>query len=145
MVALTTSFQSAEGTKSGPAATTRRLQELLRFAGLMLSAGDTTFRVRRSMGEVAAVLGLESLSVQVGARNLVASGSRNGETVTLVRDVAIPSVNTERIGVLEELARCMPFDMPASEFGAQLDPIENAPPRYTVSQIAAAVGAACLP
>ena len=143
MVALTKSFKSAEGTNASPAATTRRLQELLRFGDLMLSAGETTFRVRRTMAEVACVLGLELSSVQIGARNLVASGSCNGETATLVRDVANPSVNTERVGLLEALVRWIPYDMPASEFGAQLDPIEKAPPRYTVPQIAAAVGAAC--
>ena len=128
---------------AAPAVTTRRLQELLRFGSLMLSAGESAFRVRRSMGAIACGLGLESLSVQVGARNLVASGCRNGETVTLVRDIEIPSVNTERIGALEALARCIPFEMTASEFGTQLESIENAPPRYSVSQIAVAVGAAC--
>ena len=84
--------------------TTRRLQELLRFGSLMLSAGETAFRVRRSMGVIACGLGFESLSVQLGARNLVASGCRNGETATLVCDVEMPSVNTERIGALEALS-----------------------------------------
>jgi Putative threonine/serine exporter len=98
VVALTTSFQSADGTNASSAATTRSLQELLRFGGLMLSSGETAFRVRRSMGVIASGLGFEWLSVQLGARNLVASGCRNGETATLVRDVDIPSVNTERIG-----------------------------------------------
>ena len=73
------------------AVTTRRLEELLRFGGLMLSAGETAFRVRRSMGVIACGLGFESLSVQLGARNLVASGCRDGETATLVRDVDMPS------------------------------------------------------
>ncbi|HEY6045264.1 MAG TPA: threonine/serine exporter family protein, partial [Pyrinomonadaceae bacterium] len=129
-----------------PAVTTRRLQELLRFGGLMLSAGETAFRVRRSMGAIAWGLGFESLSVQLGARNLVASGCRNRETATLVCDVEIPSVNTERIGALEaieELASCIPLEMIASEFPIQLASIENASPRYSISQIAPAVGAAC--
>ena len=46
--------------KAAPAGTTRRLQELLRFGGLMLSAGETAFRVRRSMGAIACGLGFES-------------------------------------------------------------------------------------
>lgn len=123
--------------------TTRRVQELLRFGGLMLSAGETAFRVRRSMGAIACGLGFESLSVQLGARNLVASGCCNGETATLVRDIEIPSVNTERIGALEALARCFPLEMTAREFATQLASIENAPPRYSISQTAAAVCAAC--
>lgn len=128
---------------SAAGVTIRRLQELLRFGGLMLSAGETAFRVRRSMGAIACGLGFESLSVQLGARNLVVTGSRNGETATLVRDVGIPSVNTERIGALEALARCIPLEMTAHEFATQLASIENAPPRYSISQTAAAVGAAC--
>ena len=146
MVALITSFQPADGTNAAPAVTTRRLQELLRFGSLMLSAGETAFRVRRSMGVIAYGLGFEWLSVQLGARNLVASGCRNGETATLVCDVEIPSVNTERIGALEALeavASCIPFEMIASEFATQLASIENASPRYAISQTAPAVGAAC--
>ena len=119
---------------AAPAVTTRRLQELLRFGSLMLSAGETAFRVRRSMGVIASGLGFEWLSVQLGARNLVASGCRNGETVTLVRDVEIPSVNTERIGALEALARTVPLDMNSREFAAKLATIESAPPRYSIAQ-----------
>ena len=85
-----------KGETSAPAAVaTQRLEELLRFGGLMLSAGETAFRVRRSMGAIARGLGFESLSVQLGARNLVASGRRDGETATLVRDVDVPRVDTE--------------------------------------------------
>jgi uncharacterized membrane protein YjjP (DUF1212 family) len=116
---------------------------LLRFGGLMLNAGETAFRVRRSMGAIAGGLGFESLSVQLGARNLVASGNLDGETATLVRDVDVPHVDTDRIDALEALARRIPFKMTASEFGTQLSSIENAPPRYSLVQTAAAVGTAC--
>jgi len=146
VVALITSFQPADGTNAAPAVATRPLQELLRFGSLMLSAGETAFRVRRSMGVIASGLGFEWLSVQLGARNLVASGCRNGETATLVCDVEISSVNTERIGALEALealASCIPLEMIASEFATQLASIENASPRYSISQTAPAVGVAC--
>lgn len=109
----------------------------------MLSAGETAFRVRRSMGAIACGLGFESLSVQLGARNLVASGCRNGETATLVRDIEIPSVNTARIGALEALAQTVPLDMNSREFAAKLATIESAPPRHSIVQTARAVGAAC--
>jgi uncharacterized membrane protein YjjP (DUF1212 family) len=91
-------------------------------------------------------LGFESLSVQLGARNLVASGRCDGETATLVRDVDVPRVDTERIGALEALealTRCIPLEMTAREFATQLALIENAPSRYSISQTAAAVSAAC--
>ncbi len=138
-----TSPGGAGQANAAPATTTRRLQELLRFGSLMLSAGETAFRARRSMGAIAQGLGFESLSVQLGARNLVASGSRKGETATLVRDVHVPSVNTERIGALEALARTASRDMSPREFAAKLATIETAPPRYSIAQTSLAVGAAC--
>jgi uncharacterized membrane protein YjjP (DUF1212 family) len=143
VVALITSFQPADGTNAAPAVTTTALQELLRFGSLMLSAGETAFRVRRSMGVIACGLGFESLSVQLGPRNLVASGCRNGETATLVRDVEIPSVNTERIGALESLVRTARHGMNSDEFAAKLAVIETAPPRYSIFHTATAVSAAC--
>lgn len=131
--------------RSGEAAAVamRRLEALLRYGSLMLSAGETAFRVRRSMGAIACGLGFESLSVQLGARNLVASGRRDGETATLVRDVDVPSVNTARIGALEALARTVSLDMNSRDFAAKLATIESAPPRYSILQISMAVGAAC--
>jgi hypothetical protein len=94
------------------------------------------------MGVIACGLGFEWLSVQLGARNLVASGCRDGETATLVHDVHVPSVNTERIGALEALARTVPLDMNSREFAAKLATIETVPPRHSIAQTATAVGAA---
>jgi uncharacterized membrane protein YjjP (DUF1212 family) len=128
--------------QANAATAVRPLQELLRFGSLMLSAGETAFRVRRSMGVIASGLGFEWLSVQLGARNLVASACRNGETATLVRDVEIPSVNTERIGALEGLARNV-SDMSSSAFAAKLAAIESVRPRYSIVQTAGAVAVAC--
>jgi uncharacterized membrane protein YjjP (DUF1212 family) len=141
--ALVITSPDRDGANAAPGVTIRRLQQLLLFGSLMLSAGETAFRVRRSMGAIASGLGFESLSVQLGARNLIASGCRYGETATLVRDVEIPSVNTERIGALEALARTVPFDMNSREFAAKLATIESAPPRYSIAQTSMAVGAAC--
>ncbi|HEU4769078.1 MAG TPA: threonine/serine exporter family protein [Pyrinomonadaceae bacterium] len=141
-IAITSLDRNGEASPA-PAITTRRLQELLRFGGLMLSAGETAFRARRSMGAIAWGLGFESLSIQFGARNLIASGSRDGETATLVCDVGVPSVNTERIGALEALARTVPPDMNSRELAAKLATIETASPRRSIAQTATAIGAAC--
>lgn len=137
---------SNEKTAAAAKATTGALEDLLRFGSLMLSSGETAFRVRRSMGAIASGLGFDWLSVQLGARNLVASGCRQGETATLVRDVEIPSVNTARIGALEALERftnCIPLELIASEFATLLASIENASPRYSIAQTSVAGGAAC--
>ena len=64
--ALAITSPDRNGQASAPAAVAmRRLEALLRFGGLMLSAGETAFRVRRSMGDIACGLGFESLSVQL--------------------------------------------------------------------------------
>src|SRR5215831_14963547 len=143
VVASITSLKPAEETSATPTVTSQRLQELLRFGGLMLRAGETAFRVRRSMQILARGLGFESLSVQLVASNLIASGRRNGEISTQVRDVEVPRVDTERMGALEALARGMPLQMTEREFAAQLDSIENTVARYSIFQTAAAVSVAC--
>ena len=74
---------------------------------------------------------------------LVSSGRRDGETATLVRDVDVPSVNTERIGALEALARTVSLDLNSREFGAKLATIEIAPLRYSIAQTSMAVTVAC--
>ena len=89
--------------------TTRRLQQLLRFGSLMLSAGETAFRVRRSMGMIASGLGFEWLSVQLGARNLVASGCRDGEIVNVGARRRDPIREHGAHGALEALARTVPL------------------------------------
>jgi uncharacterized membrane protein YjjP (DUF1212 family) len=83
-------LEPADETIETAAVTARRQHELRRFGGLMLRAGETAFRVRRSMEAIACGLVFESFSVQLSPRNLVASGRRDGETATLVRDVTIP-------------------------------------------------------
>ena len=128
--------------RSTDAATTR-LEEVLRFGSLMLSAGETAFRVRRSMQILARRLGFESVSVQLVASNLIASGWRNGEIATQVCDVAVPRVDTQRMGALEALTRGVRFEMTDREFASRLDTIENTPIRYSIFQTAAAVAVAC--
>ena len=142
MVASIISFPTDE-TNETATATTGRLEELLRFGGLMLSAGQTAFRVRRSMTAIARTFGFDLISIQVGARNLLASGRRNGETVTMARDVDAPSVNTARMGALERLVETVTPYVDSHAFLSKLVAIETAPPRYTIAQTAMAVGAAC--
>jgi len=88
-------------------------------------------------------LGFESLSVQLVASNLIASGCRKGEISTQVRDVEVPRLDTARMNALESLARSTPFKMTDREFASRLDAIENTPARYSIFQTAAAVAVAC--
>jgi uncharacterized membrane protein YjjP (DUF1212 family) len=116
---------------------------LLRFGALMLRSGGTAFRVRQSMGSLTRAMGFDALSVQLGLGSITATGRSGGETVTLVREVGAPGVNTDRIAALEELARTALPGMTPREFAMKLTAIETTPPRYTIAQTAAAIAAAC--
>jgi len=119
------------------------LEELLRFGTQLLSAGDNACQVRRLMGMVARGMGFDALSMQLGLGSITASGRRRSERATLVREVGPPGVNTRRIGVLEELACTTPPGMTPHELATKLAAIAGAPPRYSIAQTGAAVGAAC--
>jgi len=119
------------------------LEQLLRFGGLMLSAGDTAFRARRSMAAIARAMGFETFSVQLASRSLIASDQQNRETATMVRDVGVASINTERICALEALAQGIPPGITSREFASKLTAIESKPARYSIVQTAGAVGIAC--
>ncbi len=119
------------------------LEELLRFGALMLRFGNTAFRARQSMAAIARGMGLEALSLRVGLDSVTASARRGGEMATLVREVGAPGVNTERIAALEGLAHTIPSGTTSCELARKLAAIESAPPRYSIAQTAAAVGAAC--
>jgi uncharacterized membrane protein YjjP (DUF1212 family) len=122
---------------------TEKLEELLRFGALLLRAGATAFRVRQSMGAIARGMGFDALSVQLGLGSVIASGRCGSEMATLVREVGAPRVNTARIAALEALARTRPPGMTSCELATNLAAIESAPPRYSIAQTAAAIGAAC--
>src|SRR4051812_49279492 len=77
------------------------LEETLRFGTLMLRAGDTAFRVRESMTAVAASIGAELTSVQLGLGSITVTGRLDGEAATRLREVGPPGVNSQRICALE--------------------------------------------
>ena len=81
------------------------LDVLLRFGAMMLQAGDTAFRVRDSMTTLAGRLGIERLSVQIALDAMTATARRNGELVTIAREIGPPGINAWRISALDKLAR----------------------------------------
>ncbi len=119
------------------------LEELLRFGALMLRFGSTAFRVRQSMAAIGRGTGLEALSLQMGFGGIAASARRGSVAATLMREVGAPGVNTERITTLEGLAHTIPPGTTSRELAKKLAAIESAPPRYSIAQTAAAIGAAC--
>jgi uncharacterized membrane protein YjjP (DUF1212 family) len=118
------------------------LDALLRFAALMLAAGDTAFRVRESTNLVAARLGVERLALHVALDSLTATARRDGEQLTASRDVAAPGINAGRIAALERLARSSVPDLTPAALAASLDTIEAAPSSHSIVTVAVAIGLA---
>lgn len=117
------------------------LEVLLRFGTLMLRSGGTAFRVRESLRILAGKLGLEGIAIQLSLNAIFATGWRQGESGTVVREVGSPGVNAHRLTALEELSREAPRSV--EELAASLNAIELIPHYYTILQTSLAVGAAC--
>ena len=77
---------------------------VLRFGAAMLRSGDTAFRVRDAMGQVAKALGIEHLAVHITIGGMTATAQAGAETVTLAREMAPLGVDASRIAALERLA-----------------------------------------
>lgn len=121
---------------------TESLDVVLRFGALMLRAGDTAFRVRDSMVELAAHLGIDRLSVQIAINGMTASAQRGGELVTVAREIGPPGIDAARISALEWLAGSSGPGLTVQQLIAQLDAIEAAPPLRSIATVAVAIGLA---
>ena len=78
---------------------------VLRFGAAMLRSGDTAFRVRDAMGQLAKALGIEHLAVHITIGGMTATAQAGAKTVTLAQEVAPLGVDASRIAALEQLAR----------------------------------------
>jgi len=124
------------------ASLTEALDVLLRFGALMMRAGDTAFRVRDAMTVLANPLGLDSLSVQVALNGLTATARRDGELVSITREIGPPGINAQRISALERLAGSSRSGLTPHQLAAELDAIEAAPPLSSIATVAIAIGLA---
>ena len=106
---------------------TRSLDVLLRFGTLMLRSGDTAFRVRDAMGDLARALGIAHLSVHITLGTLTATAEGGGGTATLVREVPPLGIDASRIAALERLARSAPPGLTPAALAADVDAIERTP------------------
>ena len=115
---------------------------LLWLGASMLRAGSTAFRTRECMDMLAKKLSFDEISVALTFDSVIASARRAGEWITMAREIGLPGVNAWRIGELEQLAQKAELGTNAQKTAADLARIDSAPPLYTITQIAAAVGAA---
>lgn len=118
------------------------LDVLLRFARLMLQAGDTAFRVRESMGALAGRLGIENLAVQIALNGITASARRGSDLVTITCEVGPPGINAWRIAALERLARQDQAGLTPRRLAEELDAIEAVPALRSIATVAIAIGLA---
>lgn len=116
------------------------LDVLLRFGAMMLQAGDTAFRVRDSMTTLSGRFGIERLSVQIALDAMTATARRNGELVTIAREIGPPGINAWRISALDKLAREADADLTSRGLAERLDVIEAAPPLRAIAIVAIGIG-----
>jgi uncharacterized membrane protein YjjP (DUF1212 family) len=109
---------------------------------MMSQAGNTAVRTRKWIDAIAPKLGFEAVSAIVSLDSISVSVRCGSEWFTAIRELGPPGVNVSRIAQLEQLARNLRPQTPPAELGAALEKIESAAPRYSLVQIAVAVGLA---
>jgi uncharacterized membrane protein YjjP (DUF1212 family) len=120
---VTSTFERDDRTTSVPPPDA--LEVLLRFGVLTLQACNTAFRTRKWIDAIAPKLGFEAVSVIVSLDSITVSARCGSERLTAMRELGPPGIN-----------------VPPAEIAAALAKIESAAPRYSLLQIAAAVGLA---
>lgn len=123
--------------------TTESLEALLRYGEQLLKAGSTAYRTRRAIDILACKMGIEAMSLEIGFRSIAATAMRRGETITLIREIVYPSVNSTKLMELHLLASAAPDGVLASDLIAGLKKIEGAVHRHSNVATSAAVGLAC--
>ncbi|HEY0846596.1 MAG TPA: threonine/serine exporter family protein [Noviherbaspirillum sp.] len=123
--------------------TTEALDALLRYGEQLLKAGSAAYRTRQAMDELAGKMGIEALSLEIGFRSITATARQHGETVTLVREIVYPGVNSTRLRELHSIARNAPDGLLARDLHAGLKRIEEGVHRHSSAVTSLAVGLAC--
>jgi uncharacterized membrane protein YjjP (DUF1212 family) len=125
------------------AALSDALEVLLSFGCAMLKSGDTAFRVREWMEELARKMGFDALSVSFTLSSVTISVRRRSERATMMREIEPPGINARQIGELERLVRAVRPGQMQHEIALRVREIEAKPPRYSLAQTATGIGAAC--
>ncbi|HET7725324.1 MAG TPA: threonine/serine exporter family protein [Propionibacteriaceae bacterium] len=120
----------------------RRSHVVLRAGTLMLGAGTSGLRVREVMGAVARTVGVEQHHAQVTFTNIVLTVGRRGIFRTQVAETR-PSVNADRISMLQAFAHDLPARATVADVEERLDVIERTPRRYPGWFVVALVALAC--
>lgn len=118
------------------------LDVLLRFGALMLRSGDTAFRVRDAMVDLARALGIARLSVHITLGAITATAESEGGSATRMREVPPLGIDASRIAALERLARSAEPGLPPATLTAQIDAIERQPALHGLLPLALSMAVA---
>jgi len=127
---------------NGAAAFDRSAEAVLWLGASMLRAGNTASQTRECIAVMAQNIGFDCIAVSFTLDAITVSTRRDGEWTTMTREIGPPGVNATRIAELEQLARTVGSNVALDEISAKLSEIDARRPRYTDTQIAAAVGLA---
>jgi uncharacterized membrane protein YjjP (DUF1212 family) len=130
------------GTGATSATANDAVEVLMYFGASMLRAGNTAVRTREWMEVMARKMGFDAVAVNLSLDCITASVRRSGEWITAMRVMGPPGVNSWRIGELERFASSVGPQTALREIAVRLTEIESAPPMYSRTQIAVAIGLA---
>jgi len=108
----------------------------------MLRAGNTAIRTREWTEVMARKFGIDAIAVSLSLDSITASVRGGGGWATATREIGPPGINAWQIGKLEELAQTRGPALTPREIAAKLVEIEFAPPSYSDTQVATAIGVA---
>ncbi|MBR2813694.1 MAG: threonine/serine exporter family protein [Reyranella sp.] len=118
------------------------LAVVLRFGAMMLRAGDTAFRVRQAMDQLAPRLGIERLALHISLGSITATAWRQGHATTLTTEIAPPGIDAARIAALEAIAGDGRDPLTPGDLAVDLDRLAAAKPLHSVATVAVAIGLA---
>lgn len=112
---------------------------------LLLSAGTGAWRVRDAMNSVATALGV-TYSAELGLLSIELTCTDGSSSVTQVATLPTAGVNTERIMIMESLAKSIVDnidDVTVGQIHSELDLVECRKQNYSPAQAGLASAAAC--
>jgi len=118
------------------------VQALLWFGASMLRAGNTAIRTREWVEVMSRAMGFDAVSVSLSLDSITVSVRRSGEWATAMREIGPPGINAWRIAELEQFARTVGPALAPQDIASKLAEIESAPPRFSQTRVAAAIGVA---
>lgn len=109
---------------------------------MMLGAGNTATRTRKSMEALARKMGLDALSVNISFDSLTASARHSDEWITRVRSIGPAAINVWQVTELERLASALSAETALREIGVKLPDLKAKADQYPTWQIVVAVAMA---